>query len=215
MIYVMLYYVSCILDQKLVSFGFFAVPAPFLYFTFIYPLSDAVTEVYGPKVVWFFLITGYVVMAVFAIGTLGLIHLPNPAGVHYRNIQDDYDLLNSAILKCLSFGYIAFFIGMFINVKLLARYKLKFNGRHYYIRSVVASCISELVVTIVANVLIWGDRVSEARLLKLIIFGYLLLLIITPIWAILGKIFKDLLYFLEDKKPYIYNTKFWDKVSQF
>ena len=77
MIYALLYYVSCILDQKLVHILFFSVPAPCLYFTFIYPLSDAVTEVFGPKTTWCFLISGYCVMAVFALMTLGLIHLPN------------------------------------------------------------------------------------------------------------------------------------------
>ncbi len=212
MIYVMLYYMTCILDQKLVSFGFFSVPAPYLYFTFIYPLSDAIVEVYGPRLTWFLLLCGYFTMVIFALMTLGIIHLPNPAGIRYDLIQKDYDLLDSAILMCMSFGYLAFFIGMFINVKLLAKFKIKFNGKHYYLRSIVASCVSELAVSIISNVLIWGSRVTEANLIKLIVFGYLLLLLITPIWAIVGKFLKDILYICEGEQAYVYNTHFWKMI---
>ena len=209
MIYVLLFYVSCILDQKLVEIWFFSVPAPFLYFTFIYPLSDAVTEVYGPKTTWFFLLCGYITTVVFSLLTVGVIHMPNPSGVQYMTVQQDYDLLDSAIIKCLGFGYLAFFIGMYVNVKLLAKYKLKFNGRYYYLRSIFACCISEFIVTVLANILIWGDRISHVQLAYLIGFGYLFLIPTTLLWAVVGKFVKDFLYIAEGQKAYVYNTSFW------
>lgn len=209
MIYVLLFYVSGVLDRKLVEIYFFSVPAPFLYFTFIYPLSDAVTEVYGPKATWFFLISGYIMTVIFSLLTVGVIHMPNPSGVQYIQVEQDYDLLDSAILKCLGFGYLAFFVGMYINVKLLAKYKLKFNGRYYYLRSIFASCVSEFVVTVLANILIWGNRIPHGQLAALIGFGYLFLIPTTALWAILGKFVKDFLYIAEGNKAYVYNTSFW------
>ncbi len=209
MIYVLLFFMSSILDQKLVNIGFFSVPAPFLYFTFIYPLSNAVAEIYGPKNTWKFLLSGYFITVVFALGTLGIIHLPNPVGANYTQIQKDYEILDSAILGCLGWGYLAFFVGMFINVKLMAKFKLKFSGAHYYRRSIISCLFSELIVTILANLLIWGPRLTYKELIKLIFFGYLFLIPVTIIWAYIGNVFKNILYICEGNKKYIFNEDFW------
>ena len=212
MIYALLFYVPCILDEKLVGLYFlwipFSIPSPFLFFTFIYPLSNAVTEVYNSSMTWFFLIAGFVVMLIFAGLTIGAIHAPNPAGVKYALIQSDYNLIDTAVSMCMGWGYLAFFLGMFINVKILAKYKIKFSGKHYYRRSVYACCISELVVTVVANVLIWGPRLPLFSLLKLIFFGYIFLLVITPVWVLLGMLIKIALHKLEGEQRYMYNKEF-------
>jgi uncharacterized integral membrane protein (TIGR00697 family) len=208
MAYVMLYYVSSVLDHKLVGLWIFHVPAPFLYFSFIYILSDAVTEVYGPKMTWAFLISGYIVTVLFSFLTVAIIGLPNPPGNEFLPIQANYNFLSSTILKCLGDGYLAFFIGIFINVKLLSRWKLKYKGKHYYWRSLGSTCISEAVVTVIAQFLIWGNRLPLQEVIHTIVYGYPFIMVMTILWAFLGSAIKNILYMIEGKEKYEYNRSF-------
>lgn len=211
MIYVMLYYMSTVVDYKLVHLWIFEVPAPFLYFNFIYPLSDAVTEVYGPKVTWLYLITGFLITSFFVFLTVGIVQLPNPIGENFTVIQSHYNFLSQTMLKCLSFGYLAFFVGMYINVKLLSKWKLKYNGKYYYIRSFSASCISEAVVILLGQMLIWGTRLPVREVFYTIINGYPFIMGTTVLFSILGLGIKNLLFTIENQQSYVYNKDFFNK----
>jgi queuosine precursor transporter len=212
MVYSLLFYVPCVVDEKLIHinmlFTSFDVPAPFLFFTFIYPLTNAVTEVYGTKMAWTLLLGGFSVMIVFSLLSLGIIDAPSPHTIRSVTVQNDYNLIFKAIESCMGWGYVAFFIGIYVNVFLLAKYKIKFNGKNYYGRSVIACCISEFIVTVISNIIIWGPRVSFIVLIKIITLGYIFLLIVTPLWAILGKVVKDVLHKIEKTETYIYQKEF-------
>lgn len=213
MVYVMLFYVAPVLDHKLVIIGIFEVPAPFLFFTFIYPLSDAVTEVYGPRVTWTFISSGFLMAVIFTLMTLAIAILPNPAGEEFKIAQEHYDFLIITMLKCLGLGYAAFFLGMFVNVKLLAKWKIRYKGRYYYARSYGSSCISEAIVTILGQIFIWGSRIPIRDLIHTIVYGYLFLIIITTFWVFIGAIIKNALFLIEGKKSYKFNEEFYNNVK--
>lgn len=214
MIYVMLFFVSTVLDNKLVKLWIFEVPAPFLYFNFIYALSDATTEVYSPKMTWSFLIIGYLVTAFFVFLAVGIIALPSPIGARFSAVQNDYNLISQTMLTCLGWGYLAFFTGSFVNVKLLAKWKLKYKGKFYYWRSLGASCISEAIVTIIAQFLIWNGRLSLHEVIYTILNGYPFAIATTIIWALLGTFIKNALYTIEGKEVYQYNQDFFARTSE-
>lgn len=213
MTYVMLYYVSTVLDYKLVHLWIFEVPAPFIYFNFIYPLSDAITEVYGPKTTWTYLLTGFAIAAAFILFTALIIALPNPSDAALIVVQGHYDFLSQTMLKCLGFGYLAFFVGMFINVKLLSKWKLRYKGKYYYMRSFIASCLSEIVVILLGQFLIWGNRLPLHELMYTILNGYPFIMATTVIWSFFGMLIKNALYLIEGNKPYLYNKELLEQLN--
>lgn len=205
-LYAMLFYVGAILDKKIDHVFMFTIPGAAWFFIFIYPLSDALTEVYGPKKTWANLVAGYIICSLFILITVVTIHLPYANILGYQTTKNVYLTVQDAIVKCFGFGYLIFFIGMFINVKLLGKWKLKYSGKYYYWRSYVASAISEGFVVVFANLLIWYDRTSALQVFRIIVTTYILKLVLTFGWALIGTWVKNILYAIEGMdSPYIYN----------
>lgn len=211
----MLFYVGAILDKKVDHFFMFTIPGAAWFFIFIYPLSDALREVYGPKKTWYNLLAGYLICTIFILITVITIRLPYAHIFGYHKTQAVYLTLQDAIIKCFSFGYVIFYIGMFINIRLLGKWKLKYKGKHYYWRSYFASAISEGFVVIFANVLIWAGRATASQILKIIVTTYLMKLILTFAWALVGTLIKNILYIIEGKDDaYVFNKEFHEQLSK-
>ncbi len=175
----LLFYSGAVLDQKITSMFGFYMPAAAWFFIFIYPLCDSVTEVYGPKKTWGLLFAGYLVCCVFMLITSASIAMPYAPLQNNAIAKNIYPPLKSAMLSCFSLGYLAFFAGMFINVKLLGRWKLRFSGKYYFFRSYIASAISEGFVVVCANMLIWYHRIPFHSIVILILNTYALKLLLT------------------------------------
>ena len=213
-VYALLFYTGAILDEKVDHIFKFTVPGAAWFFIFIYPLTDALTEVYGPRQAWANLLAGYVICLVFILITVSTIHFPYVHIYNYQYTQKVYLTVQDALIKCFSFGYLIFFLGMFINIKLLGKWKLKYKGKFYYWRSYFASALSEGFVVIFANILIWQNRATLSQIFKIIITTYLLKLILTFVWAYIGLCVKNILYYLEgENKSYIYNKSLHKNVE--
>jgi|GEM_PF-4849056 uncharacterized PurR-regulated membrane protein YhhQ (DUF165 family) len=214
-VYALLFYTGAILDKKIDHIFIFTIPGAAWFFIFIYPLSDAVTEVYGPRKAWANLIAGYLICSVFIAVTAVTIHFPSAHLAGYQRTNHVYLTLQDAIVKCFSLGYLVFFVGMFINVKLLGKWKLQYNGRHYYWRSYVASAVSEGFVVIFANAFIWYNRVSLPQLFTIIITTYALKLILTFAWAFVGLIVRNVLYVIEGARQiYTFNSTLYKRLDE-
>ena len=122
---------------------FFSMPisAAGLIFPAVYPLADSVTEVYGKKTSYSMLVICYVVAVIFSfVNNLLLFHSQN----HLLYSV----MLRSSLLLTIA-GPIGYFITAIINVKLLNRLKIKMRGRHFIIRSLMCSGLSEIIISFI------------------------------------------------------------------
>jgi len=122
---------------------------------FWFILSDIIAEVYGYKNARKIIYAGFVCQIIFSIVCRGLLQLPSPSfwkdSQAYQVVLGDMWRISLAVL-C------AFIISGFINIKLISKWKLLTNGRYFWLRSIGASGISEILFSILSTFIIQIGR---------------------------------------------------------
>lgn len=121
--------------------------------TFIFPmtyaLGDVITEVYGykmaRKLIWLSLLLQFF----FALLVTTVINLPNPL---YWNGSSAYFLVFGSIIKFVLAGTVANLVSNFMNVYIVSRLKIPFEGKLFWVRSILSTIVSGffLVAIIIA-----------------------------------------------------------------
>ena len=121
-----------------------------LIFPAIYPLSDSITEVYGKSVAFYIIAICYI-----AIISLSFINnlLLSSANNHYL-----YDFMLKPSILTTIIGPIAYILTSYINVKLISKLKFKMRGKHFIIRSLFCSALSEAVTSLIVLPVIFHDK---------------------------------------------------------
>ncbi|MFX7571015.1 VUT family protein, partial [Acinetobacter baumannii] len=95
-------------------------------FPITYVLGDVISEVYGwgvaMRVVWF----GLLSEAIFAVCIILVIHLPSYGIGHYQNEYND--ILGNIWLFVIA-GIIADSIAGLLNIYIISRYKVRWEGK--------------------------------------------------------------------------------------
>lgn len=112
-------------------------------FPLTYVIGDVVSEVYGwgisMKIVWF----GLFSEAFFALCIMLVIHLPSSGIGHH---QHEYtDVLGHIWLFVLA-GIIADAVAGLLNVYFISKYKVRWKGELFWVRSILSTCISEFIL---------------------------------------------------------------------
>ena len=115
-------------------------------FPLTYVIGDVVSEVYGwgisMRLVWF----GLFSEAFFALCLMLVIHMPSSSIGHH---QKEYtDILGNIWLFVLA-GIIADAIAGLLNVFFISKYKVRWKGEFFWIRSIISTCISEFILILI------------------------------------------------------------------
>lgn len=178
--------------------------------TFIFPmtysLGDVITEVYGynmaRKLIWLSLFLQFI----FAILVTAVIHLPGPSFW-----QDGYAYLAvfGSILRFVLAGTIANITSNFMNIYLVSKLKIPFEGKFFWVRSILSTVISGFLL--VSIIVIAGFSSEEINLSKSwILFKstYLLEILYAFILVIPSAFIARFLKYTEKVDVYDYNTNF-------
>lgn len=144
MIYVTLLSAATIVAYRVVLIGSIPEPGSTLIYTFSFFWANVFSEVYGAnfakKLIWESILCGYL----FAI-LLSVVNLfPAPS---YWNNKDAYDQVIGHLLRFTNAGVIGYLISAFLNIYLITKWKFKMKGKLFWLRSLLASSISEGVAT--------------------------------------------------------------------
>jgi queuosine precursor transporter len=155
--------VSNIIAVKIVKIGPLFLPAAVILFPIAYIFGDVLTEVYGyaraRQVIW----TGFFcnLLAVAAIWVAGL--LPAApfwiAGVYSApdQAQQAYQAILGFAPRLLLASFLAYLVGEFLNSFVLARLKVKTNGRYLWLRTITSTLVGEGADSLVfISVAFWG-----------------------------------------------------------
>ncbi len=155
--------ISNIIAVKIVQIGPFFVPAAVILFPVAYIFGDILTEVYGygraRQVIW----TGFFcnLLAVAAIWLAGLLPAAPfwTAGLYATpaEAQQAYQAILGFTPRLLLASFLAYLVGEFLNSYVLARLKVKTQGRFLWLRTISSTLIGQGADSLVfISVAFWG-----------------------------------------------------------
>lgn len=121
--------------------------------TFIFPmtyaLGDVITEVYGYKIARKLIWLSLLLQFIFSLLVTTIVHLPSPS---YWTGSSAYFLVFGSIIKFVLAGTIANLVSNFMNVYIVSKLKIPFEGKFFGIRSILSTAVSGffLVAIIIA-----------------------------------------------------------------
>lgn len=119
-------------------------------FPLLFPINDSITEIIGEKTSYLMIIAIIICEYLFSYITYFLASLPSPP--LWQN-QEIYPLLTSGFLHIAVADSISLAIGFVANTYFLTRWGLKVLGKSFFLRSLGATAVGELLFTISTNLI--------------------------------------------------------------
>jgi uncharacterized integral membrane protein (TIGR00697 family) len=136
--------ISNTLDTKIFTIGNLALPAGIILFPLAYVFGDVLTEVYGytiaRRVIW----TGFAGLILMLISYEIARAIP-PA--NFWEHQEAFDTIFSHIPRIAVASVTAYFCGEFINSYIVAKMKVKMQGKQTWLRLVLSTVAGQFVDT--------------------------------------------------------------------
>lgn len=184
-------YLTAMLAADVVAFKFVGIEGTIIsgatiVFPFTYLFGDVIAEVYGydiaRKIIWL----GLLSELLFALIIKGVIDLPYAS---FANYTQDFSVTVGAMPRFVIGGIIGNIASCFLNIYLISKWKIMAKGRIFWLRSIVATAISELVIIGFAVMVGFTSRMSTEMAVKVIAWAYLLemfyaLIFVWPAWGI-------------------------------
>ncbi|MEO6596155.1 MAG: queuosine precursor transporter [Planctomycetota bacterium] len=127
---------------KIATLGGFDFGAGILFFPLSYVFGDVLTEVYGyarsRRVVW----AGFAALAFSSLMSAVVVALPPAAGYTGQlALAEVFGQAPRIALACL----VAYFAGEFANSYVMARMKVRFEGKHLWLRTIGSTIVGEAI----------------------------------------------------------------------
>ena len=172
---ILAFFASCLLISnlaatKVVAFGPLILDGGAVLFPLVYIFADVLTEVYGytyaRRAIW----TGFAVMllAVVAFTIVGYL----PAAPDYTD-QEAFSTILGFLPRIVFASLLAYLVGEFINAYVLARLKVKTEGRMMWLRLIGSTVLGGLADTVVFGLVAFGGIFSAQDMLIFIAVGWI------------------------------------------
>ena len=150
-------------------------PAALVFFPLTYFFDDVLTEVYGFKVSRFIIWSGLVCTAMIMICTQIAVSLPaSPLwDASTNNRASAYELIFKGSLQIFLASCFAYFCGEFLNSMILAKLKVKTNGKYFSLRVMASTAIGVGMDTIIFCNIAFFDILPQKMIWTIIITQYL------------------------------------------
>lgn len=196
---------TIVLIYKIIKIGPFSASASTLGMPLWFMLGDIIAEVYGYKmarhVIWMAIICQFT----FAFLCVLLINLNAPIG---WLSQESYNHVLGNLPRVTLSSFLAIVGGAFINVYALSKWKIFLRGKYFWLRSIGASSVGELVFTVIAYITEFLGVVPLPTLLQLMAISYITKLVLNIVLAVPSGWIAFTLKRLEGVDTYDYLTNF-------
>lgn len=157
------------LDTKIFNLLGFDLPAGIIVFPLAYIFGDILTEVYGyavsRRVIW----TGFASL-ILMIFCYELAKLLPPASFWENQIA--FEQTFSHVPRIVAASIAAYFCGEFVNSYIVARLKVKQQGKHIGIRFVLSTFAGQFVDTGIFIIIAFAGLMPVAALLSIFLSGW-------------------------------------------
>lgn len=169
-VFVVVLIVSNLVAPKIVAIGDFRLSGAQLLFPITYIFGDIFTEVYGyaasRRAIW----TGFLASALLAV--MGLVVVALPPAPDWPD-QEAFAKVFNFVPRLVVASLIAYWCGEFANAFVMARLKVRTQGKMLWVRTIGSTVAGQLVDTVVVMVLAFGGSMSLSTIGNLILSGYL------------------------------------------
>jgi len=176
-------YLDSLLEYKPLSMPFGVMMASSFVFPLWFILTDIITEIYGPKVSKRVLWAAFSCQVIVSIVTQIIIHLKSPATWHN---QAAFDLILGNFPRITLSNFVSIMLSGYININLLSKWKLLLQGRFFWLRSIGASAIAEIIYSSCAVFLIGYSIFTLHQIFMMIIWSCIMKFIYSIILAAPG-----------------------------
>lgn len=155
MLYLTFMTASLLLSYRFINMGKILTVGSVFVIPITYAISDIISELYGyaamRATIWKTLTCLFILF--FSLHFI----IKLPANIQYQSFTEHYDFIFNPMLRVYFSNMVGILLGMFINAYFLVKWKIKLKGRFFYLRSIVASSIGEIIFTSVTISLVqWG-----------------------------------------------------------
>lgn len=192
-------------DVRIIRIFDLTTDAGTLVFPFTFLLSDLITEVYGFKqarrAVW----CGFLFNLIFILYGQVVIHLPGP---DYQTNNSAFDSLFAFNIRIILASVISYLCSEPLNAFLMAKLKMKMNGRFLGFRFVLSNFFASGVDSFIFGSIAFYAVMSNANLLSLILTMWFIKVVIEILGVPLSVKLTKKLKHIEQIDMYDRNTKF-------
>jgi len=183
MVYISILFSSAVISNKIIttpidflgSFSAGSITGPFWFV-----LSDIIAEVYGWRTSLHFFYAAMACEFIFICISVFMIHMPSPTWWHN---QESYNYVMGYLFQIYFSQLIGIVIAWYLNTKLLVKWQFLLRGRYFWLRTLGASGISEIIYSIIAVTLNTIGTVPAEQLPKIVIWSCMLKIIFTSLCA--------------------------------
>jgi queuosine precursor transporter len=192
-----------LLDTR-VTFG-----AGNLFFPVSYIFGDVLTEVYGyarsRRAIW----AGFAAMVFATIMSTIVLNMPaDPHEPFNKTLQPALEVVFGNTWRIALASILAFWAGDFVNSYVLAKMKIRMQGRHLWARTVGSTLIGQLVDSVVFYPIAFAGIWVTETLIKIILFNWALKVAIEALFTPLTYAVVNALKRAEREDYYDLNTDF-------
>lgn len=175
------------LANKLTIINGWVLPGGIFIFPFTFGICDIVGEVYGYAYPRLFIWIGVLSEFVFSFILIAVSHTISPE--YFKN-PEAYQIVFDPTFRYVVSGLIALLVGEFINVYLLAKWKVALQGKFFIFRSLLSTAIGQACLTIIVDIFNYTGKMPINDLTSMMFAGYLwkmvvMILLIIPAWLLM------------------------------
>jgi uncharacterized integral membrane protein (TIGR00697 family) len=185
-------------------------PAAVLFFPLTYLLDDVITEVYGFRVsrliIWTGLISSGIITACISLA----VSLPaSPLwNQNTHNGQSAFELVLSGSNRIFLASSIAYFFGEFLNSIILAKLKVKTQGKYFLLRIIGSTAVGASIDTTLFCHIAFFNVLPETVIWKIILTLYVYKLLYETVMSPVTYFFANYLKKIDNIDYYDTHTKF-------
>lgn len=157
------------LANKLTVIGNMILPGGIFVFPFTFGICDVVGEVYGYAYPRLFIWVGVFAEFIFSLVLIAVSHTTAP---DYFKYPEAYQIVFDPTLRYVVSGLIALLVGEFVNVYLLAKWKIALRGRFFIFRSLLSTAMGQACLTIIVDILNYTGKMPTGDLISMMFSGY-------------------------------------------
>lgn len=179
--------------NKLTVIHHWILPGGIFVFPFTFCICDIVGEVYGYAYPRMFIWIGVLAELAFSLIVIFVSHTSAP--IYFVNVVAYKTVFDPTFRYVLS-GLAGLIVGEFMNIYLLAKFKIAFRGKFYIIRSLISTALGQLLLTIIVDLLNYTGKMPTLDLLSMMVSGFswklvFALILVFPSWLLVRKLKKS------------------------
>ena len=174
-------------------------PIPSLIFPAIYPISDSITEVYGKKIACFIVVSSYIVIILFSF--------VNNTLLYFSHEKDLYEFILKKSILLTIIGPVAYFFTSLVNIFFINRLKLYMRGKHFVLRSLICSALSETIISFIVLSFVFYEK-NILSLIQIISSTIIIKLIVTIPYVFIAKFLVIIYRRVDGIERSLYNKNF-------